>query len=174
MLRNVRELVRQEHDPGRLRQLLEQADQAHRRAIVTREFGVGIVADQHHVGGRFADQPGAERASARSATPAAIVRCASVDERTAGRRQAHARMVGDDLGDAGAPPQAEKRIHLAAIGPRRDGAAGLECAGPVAFGLSTSGAPAPLASRLESTKTQRKRGRPAMSADHIERFGASR
>jgi hypothetical protein len=102
MLRHMRELVRQEHDPGRIRQPLQQTDQAHPRAIVGGEFRVRIVADQHQTRRPLADQPGAERAlgheaDARRDRPLRLGR-----ERAAGGRQARARMIGDD---PGAPPE---------------------------------------------------------------------
>ena len=119
MLGHVRELVRQEHDPGRIRQAAEQADQAHLRAIVGREIGIGVVADQHQTRRRLVEQPGAERTCGQTGPPGRDAPLRVRRRQTASRRQAGARMIRNDLRDPRAARKSEERVDVGCRSWRR-------------------------------------------------------
>jgi hypothetical protein len=119
VLGDVGQLVRQEHDPGRLRQPREQADQAHLRAIVRRQMGVGIATHQDGAGRRAFDQPGAkgrERDQIQTGGDLFLRGCGRQTHRD---RHAGTRVIGNQMRDLDPPPRLQDRIDLGAGRVRR-------------------------------------------------------
>ena len=139
VLEHVGELVGQEHDLGRIGQAREHADQAHLRAVIGREMGVRIVADQHGAKRRLVDQPGAKGALRHQIEARGDLPLRGRGRRADRDRKAGLRMVRDQVRDPDPPPWLEEGVGRGAaivLDRRHRRTARTNCYGP---GLEVGG-----------------------------------